>query len=105
MFSNDFLNEEAMYKLGKFVEMGNKLNRDDLINKTGNKKKDEIYDFQNFKVIRSFGREIYNNDLSQDDALEQQIKNLINKSKKTWFSIQKLLSKLKEKKLAHILNL
>ena len=94
-----------MYKLGKFVEMGNKLNRDDLINKTGNKKKDEIYDFQNFKVIRSFGREIYNNDLSQDDALEQQIKNLINKSKKTWFSIQKLLSKLKEKKLAHILNL
>ena len=27
-----------------------------------------------FKAIRSFGREIYNNDLSLDDALEQQIR-------------------------------
>ena len=27
-----------------------------------------------FKTIRSFGREIYNNDLSLDDALEQQIR-------------------------------
>ena len=56
------------------VDMENKLDRNDLMNKTGNKKKNKTYDFQKFKTIRSFGREIYNNDLSLDDALEQQIR-------------------------------
>ena len=54
--------------------MENKLDRNDLIYKIGNKKKDKTYDFQKFKVITSFGREILNNDLSLDDAFEQQIK-------------------------------
>ena len=50
----------------------NKLNWDDSIYKTGNKNNDKTYDFK--KIGRHFGREIYNNNLSQDDALEQQIK-------------------------------
>ena len=54
--------------------MENNINRDNLIQKTGNKKKDKTYDFQKFKAIRSFGRELYNNDLSLDDALELQIR-------------------------------
>ena len=45
------------------------MDRDDLIYKTGNKKKDKTYDFQKFKTIRSFGREIDNNDLLRDDHL------------------------------------
>ena len=49
-----------------------KLNWDDSIYKTGNKNNDKTYDFK--KIWRHFGREIYNNNLSQDDALEQQIK-------------------------------
>ena len=44
------------------------------IHKTGNKKKDKTYGFRKLKTIRSFGREVYNNDLSSDDALEQQIR-------------------------------
>ena len=48
--------------------------RDDSIYKTGNKKKDKTYDFQKFKTIRYFGREIYNSNLSQDDAFEQQLR-------------------------------
>ena len=48
--------------------MGKKLNRDNLILKTGNKDKDKTNDFQKLKTIRSFGREIYYNDLSLDDA-------------------------------------
>ena len=54
--------------------MKNKLNRTDSIYKTVNNKKDKTYDFQKFKTIRSFGREIYNSDLSPDDALKQQIR-------------------------------
>ena len=54
--------------------MKNKLNRNDSIYKTVNKKKDKTHDFQKFKTIRSFGREIYNSDLSPDDALKQQIR-------------------------------
>ena len=54
--------------------MKNKIDRNDLIYKTFNTKKDETYDFQKFKTIRSLRREIYNNDLSLNDALEQQIR-------------------------------
>ena len=36
-------------------------------------KKHKAYQFQKFKTIRSFGREIYNNNLSLDDATEQQM--------------------------------
>ena len=39
LFSNNFLNKEAIYELNKVIEMENKLNKDDLIHKTGNKKK------------------------------------------------------------------
>ena len=70
MFSKDYLNEEATYELKKIREMENKLNRNYLINKIGNKKNDKTYDFQMFKTIRSFGREIYKNDLSLNDATE-----------------------------------
>ena len=41
LFSKDFLTEEATQKLKRIAEIENKLNRDDLINKTGNKKKDK----------------------------------------------------------------
>ena len=54
--------------------MENKLNRVDLIFKAGNKKKDKTCDFQSFKTIKSFRRKVYNNDLSLDDGLEQQVK-------------------------------
>ena len=53
--------------------MVNKLNGNDLIYQTGNKKKDRTYDFQKFKTIRFFGRGIYKNNFSLDDSLEQQI--------------------------------
>ena len=58
MFLNNFLNKGAAYELNKIAEIENKLNRDDLINKIGNIKRDKTYDFQKFKTIRSFGREI-----------------------------------------------
>ena len=53
--------------------MESKLDRNNSIYKTSHKKKDKTSDFQKFKTIRSFGREIFNNDLSLDDALEQPI--------------------------------
>ena len=58
MFPKDFLNEENKYELNEIVEMENKLNRNYLIYKTGNKKKEKTYDFQKFTTIRSFGKEI-----------------------------------------------
>ena len=72
MFTEDFLNEEATYELNKITEIEN--NTDDLIYKTGNKRKDKTYDFQKFTTIRSSGKEIYSNSLSLDGALEQEIK-------------------------------
>ena len=53
-FSKDFLNKEATYESNKIVEMENKLYRDNLIYKTGNKKKDKTYDFQKFKNYKIF---------------------------------------------------
>ena len=74
LFSKDFLYGEAICELSKIVEMENKFDRNNLIYKTGNNKKDKTFDFQNFKTIRSSRREIYNNYLSLDDAIEQQIR-------------------------------
>ena len=37
-------------------------------------RKNEIYDFQKFKIIASLGREICNDELTLEDALEEQIK-------------------------------
>ena len=74
LFSKDFLNEGATYELNKSVKMKNKQNRDNLIYKTGNKKKNKSYDFQKCKTIRSFGRKIYKNNLSLDDAIELQVR-------------------------------
>ena len=67
------------------LEREQKPNRDDLIYKTDNKKRDERYDFQKFITIKPFGRKIYNEELTQDDVLEKQIKfkNEIGKSKKS----------------------
>ena len=53
--------------------MDKKMNRDDLIYKRGNKKKSKIYDFQKFKTIRSFEREIYSSIITLNDTLEEQI--------------------------------
>ena len=61
--------------MNKIAGWENKLNIDYLIYIAGNKKKDKTYDFHNFKAIgRCFGREIYNNDLPLDDALELKIR-------------------------------
>ena len=49
MLSKDSLNEEGTYELNKIVEMENKLNGDNLVYETSNKKKDKTYDFQMFK--------------------------------------------------------
>ena len=72
MFSKNDLNEEATYELKKLWKW--KTNSIKMIYKTSNKKNDKTYDFQLLKIIRSFGREICNNDLSLDDALEHQIR-------------------------------
>ena len=93
-FSKDLLSEETIYELNIITEIENKLNGDDLIYETGNKREDKITDFKTFKTIRSFGTEVYKNNLSIHDALEQKIRlkgdvnilknlrNIISKSKK-----------------------
>ena len=73
MFSKYFLSEEAIYELNKIKEIEQKINRDDLSYKTGNKEKDKTYDFKKFKTIRSFGREIYNGIITLNNAYEEQI--------------------------------
>ena len=45
LFSKNVLNEEPTYELNKTLEMESKFNRDDLILKTSNKKKDKTYGF------------------------------------------------------------
>ena len=56
--------------------------------------KDKAYGFQKFKTKRSFGGEIYNNDLLFNDALEQQIRlkndiDILKKSTKLKESVKK----------------
>ena len=64
MFSKEFFYEEAVYELYKIKDIAEKINRDDLIYKSGNKKQDKKFDFEKFKIIKSFGREIYSDNLN-----------------------------------------
>ena len=99
MFSKKFLTGEAIYELNKIVEIEQKINRDNLIYRLGDKKKDKRYDFQKFKTIRSFGIEICNDELALEDPLEEQveIKNEIDKFKESMK--QKALDKQEKKSL------
>ena len=45
MFPKYFLTEEVRYELNIILEIEQKFNRDDLIYKTDDKKKDKTYDF------------------------------------------------------------
>ena len=54
-------------------EIKEKINRDDLIYISGNKKKDKTFDFEKTKTIKSFARGIYSGNLTLDDPLEEQI--------------------------------
>ena len=73
LFSNDFSTTAARDEIEKIKKIEQQTNRDDLIYKTGNEKNSKAYDFQKFKQIRSFGREMYNGDIELNDALEEQI--------------------------------
>ena len=74
MFSEDLLTEEAIYDACRIIEIEQKINRDNLVYKTGDQKKGKTYDFQKFKARISFQRGIYNDELTLEDALEEQIK-------------------------------
>ena len=73
LFSKYFLVLEARHELNKIKETEQEINRDDLIYRTDIKNKDKTYDFQKFKTIRSFGREIYSGIITLHDVLEEQI--------------------------------
>ena len=73
MFSKYFKTEEARYELKKVKTIEQEINKDRLIHKTGNKKKDKTYYFQKSETILSFGREIYSSILTLNVALEEQI--------------------------------
>ena len=68
-----FLSKEAIYELNKIEKIEQKISRNDLIYKTGNKNRDKTYDFQKLKTTRSFGKEIYRGIVTLDNALEEQV--------------------------------
>ena len=70
LFSKKILTAEAKDELEKYIK---DRTRDDLISRTGNKKKSKSYVFQKFKAIRSFGRHNYGGVIMLNDAFEEQI--------------------------------
>ena len=48
--------KDKLEKKWKIKTIKWEINKDNIIYKTGNKKKNKTYEFQKFKTIRSFGR-------------------------------------------------
>ena len=96
--SKDFSTEEAMYESNKIKEIEQETNRDDLIYKIIVKKKNRKNDLQELKTIRSFWRETPNDELTLEDALEEDIKfkNEIDKLKES-AKLKKTKQKRKKK--------
>ena len=55
-------------RITQIIEIEQKINRNNLTYKTGDKK-DKTYDFQKFKTITSFRREIYNVELNPEEQM------------------------------------
>ena len=64
----NILNDEAKKELDKMSEIEKNVDREKLVYKTNI----NIYDFQNFQTIRTFGRDIYNGEISLEEANEDQ---------------------------------
>ena len=62
------MQKETRVKLDIIKKIEQEINRDDLIYKTGSKKKNKTYDFQNIKTIRPFGIEICCGIITLNDA-------------------------------------
>ena len=62
------LNDEAKKELDKISEIEKNVNREKLVYKTYAR----TYDFQNFQTIRTFARDIYNGEISLEEANEDQ---------------------------------
>ena len=77
MFSKDFLYEEAIYEWKKVKEIKQEINKDYPVYTTDDKKKDKTYDF--LDLLRSLGRDIQSHVLTLNDALEEQIKQMMKK--------------------------
>ena len=58
------LNDEAKKELDKISEIEKNVNREKLVYKTNIR----TYDFQNFQTIRTFARDIYNDEISLEEA-------------------------------------
>ena len=64
----NILNDEAKKELDQISEIKKNLNREKLVYKTYTR----TYDFQNFQTIRTFARNIYNGEISLEEANEDQ---------------------------------
>ena len=64
------MNDEAKRELDKISEREKNVDREKLVYKTNLR----TYDFQNFQTIRAFARDIYNGEISLEDANEDQEK-------------------------------
>ena len=64
----NILNDEAKKQLDKISEIEKNVNREKLVYKTNI----HTYDFQNFQTIRTFARDIYNGEISLEEANEDQ---------------------------------
>ena len=80
---NAFASDEAKEEINKITEMEKKtIDREKLVSESS----EYIYDFRNFRTIKTFGRDIYNGEITLKEADEDQSK-LVDKieifSKKT----------------------
>ena len=68
MIPENTLSEEAKNKLNKIKQIERALDREKLYYKTNN----YTYNFQNFRTISTFGRDIYNGTITKKEADEDQ---------------------------------
>ena len=77
IFPENILNDEAKKEMDKILEIEKTVDREKLVYKTS----EYEYSFQNFLTIRSFGRDIYNGEITLKEANEDQ-ESLVDEIKK-----------------------
>ena len=81
----NILNDEAKKELDKISEIEKDVDREKLVYKTNI----HTYDFQTFQTIRTFARDIYNDEISLEEANEDQKKKMLLKTCLTFITVGK----------------
>ena len=73
MIAKGLFNQQAINELKSYLEFERRIDREGLLYKNGDTKKDRLYDFRKHKAMQFFGLALSNGTITLDNAVNDQV--------------------------------